>query len=197
MQHMSHRSVVVCLSLIAMSGPLSMQIYLPALPLVTADFDVPVWLTQLSLSLPILMLAPAVLVYGPQADRNGRRPMLFVSMGLLLAGSVVCWFAVDIWSLIAGRVIQAIGGAGGIALSRAMVTDLVEPDRVAPTFATISMLMMLGPMVAPLTGGFLAEHYGWRAVFQVMVLIGLLRTHLHLPETGELHPFPLPCPTAL
>jgi len=183
-----NKRLIALLACVSMAGPFAMQIYLPALPVVRESFGVSVALAQLSLSISVLALAPAVLIYGPLADRYGRRPILVAGLTVFLLGSVACALSPNIWWLIAGRTVQAVGGASGLVVARAIVTDLYAPGQVARMFATLTMAMIVGPTVAPLLGGFLTDQLGWRSVFVVVSLFGaglVWLTHIALEETAR------------
>lgn len=121
------------LVVLAAIGPASFQIFLPSLPAIRDGFGVGEGTAQLALSLSMLGIALATLAYGRLADRFGRRPVLLAGMVLLLAGSVLCAMAPGIGWLIAGRIVQAAGGASGMVVTRAIVLDIStaasEPGR--------------------------------------------------------------------
>lgn len=184
----ANKRLIALLAGVSMAGPLAMQIYLPALPVVREAFGVSVALAQLSLSISVLALAPAVLIYGPLSDRYGRRPVLVAGLIVFLLGSVMCAASPNIWWLIAGRTIQAVGGASGLVVARAIVTDLYATEQVARMFATLTMVMIVGPTVAPLLGGFLTDQLGWRSVFVVVSVFGACLawlTYSTLEDTGR------------
>ncbi len=112
--------------LVAMTAlaPLSMQIFVPALPAIQSSFGVSTGVAQLALSLSILASAIATLSYGPLSDRFGRRPVVLGGLALFVAGSVMCALAPTIGFLIGGRILQLGGGAAGMVMARAIVRDL-------------------------------------------------------------------------
>lgn len=167
-------------------GPFSMQIFLPALPAIQADFAVSAATAQLAFSLSALAMAAATLVYGPFSDRLGRRPALITGLVVFLVGSLACAFASSIGLLILGRIIQAAGGCAGMVLGRAIVRDLYDRERSAAAIAYVTMAMVVAPMVAPAIGGVLTDLFGWPAVFLLGGALGvpvLLAVRGHLPET--------------
>ena len=155
-------------------GPFAMQVFLPALPAIQADFGVRAATAQLAFSLSALSIAVATLFYGPLSDRFGRRPALIGGLLVYLAGSLLCAVAPSITLLIVGRVVQAAGGCAGIVLSRAIVRDLYSRDQSASMLAYITMAMVAAPMMAPVLGGLLADLAGWRSVFVAGIGIGVL-----------------------
>lgn len=180
------RSLLPLLAAMAALAPLSMHLFAPVLPVVRDVFAMPQALVQLSISLPLLAMAPATLVYGPAADRYGRRPVLIAALVVFLCGAAVAGTAMNLWLLMAGRMLQAVGGIGALVLSRTIVSDRSAPSELASRLATITMVMVVAPLVAPLAGGLLAEHVSWRALFAVLGAFGvglLTAVVLRLPET--------------
>jgi len=155
-------------------APMSLQIFVPALPAIQAHFAVSTGTAQLALSLSILANAVAALSYGPLSDRFGRRPVMLVGLGLFIGGSVLCAIAPSIGVLIVGRVLQAGGGAAGMVIARAIVRDLYERERAASMIAYLTMAMVVAPMLSPSFGAFLLELFDWRAIFVAVTAIGLL-----------------------
>jgi DHA1 family bicyclomycin/chloramphenicol resistance-like MFS transporter len=117
------------------------------------------------LSLSLISIAVSTLVYGPLSDRFGRRPVLLAGFSVFLLGTLMCVFAPTIGMLIAGRIVQAAGGAAGLALARAIIRDMCGSVDAARVIATVSMGMVCAPMVAPAIGGVLQDSFGWRATF--------------------------------
>ena len=174
------------LVLLTAIGPASFQIFLPSLPSIQAGFGVSTGTAQLALSLSMLGIAVATLAYGSLADRFGRRPVLIAGMGLLLGGSLACAAAPSIEALIAGRIVQAAGGAAGMVVTRAIVLDVYGRERAGRVMAGLLAAMMIAPMLATPLGGLLDDAVGWRANFLVIAAaaLGTLALVLaRLPET--------------
>jgi DHA1 family bicyclomycin/chloramphenicol resistance-like MFS transporter len=164
----------------------SFQIFLPSLPAIRDGFGVPEAVAQLALSLSMLGIAAATLIYGRLADRWGRRPVLIGGMGVLLAGSLVCAASPSIGWLIAGRILQAAGGASGMVVTRAIVLDLYGREQAGRTMAGLLAAMMIAPMLSTPLGGALTDLLGWRANFVAIstaALGTLALVMLLLPET--------------
>jgi len=177
---------VLLLATITASGPVALNIYLPALPLVQADFGVSLARAQSTLSLALLAFAAGILVYGPLSDRFGRRPVVLAGLAISLVGTLACLIAPSIEALVAGRAIQSLGFAAGLVVSRAIVGDLYPRERMARVLATLTMIMVLGPTVSPLLGGWLTVEWTWRAIFVVLLVAGCVIAWLAwrwLPET--------------
>ena len=155
-------------------APLSMQIFVPALPAIQRGFQVSTGVAQLALSLSILANALATLSYGPLSDRFGRRPAVLAGLGLFVVGSVMCALAPTIDLLIVGRVVQAAGGAAGMVMARAIVRDLYEREHAAAMIAYLTMAMVVAPMLAPSVGAVLMDLSDWRAIFVALTVVGIL-----------------------
>lgn len=168
-------------------GPLAIQIFLPSLPAIQADLQVSGSLAQLVFSLSAGAIAVSMLVYGPVSDRFGRRPTLVAGLILYLVGSLVSTFAPNIAVLIVGRMIQAVGGAGPLTLTRTIIRDLYGRERSASMIAYITMAMVIAPMLAPAIGGYLNDWIGWRANFAFCGLVGVLVTALVITGLPETH----------
>jgi DHA1 family bicyclomycin/chloramphenicol resistance-like MFS transporter len=142
---------------------------------------------QLTISLYILGLAFGQLIYGPIADRFGRRPTLLGGLALYIAASVAAAFASGASALIAIRLFQALGGCAGMVISRAVVRDTAPPAEATRRLAVMNTIVTVGPGVAPLIGGLLADAAGWRSVFLLLAALGIanvLSVWRVLPETN-------------
>lgn len=176
------------LVLVTTSGTLGIHIFVPALPQAAADFGVGSGATQLTISLYILGLAVGQLGYGPLSDRFGRRPVLLAGLALYTAAGLLAALAPDLNWLIAARLLQALGGCAGLALGRAIVRDTAAPREAASRLAALSMVVSVGPGIAPLLGTALSEAFGWRSIFALLCFLGaatILLALLRLPETNK------------
>ena len=160
------------LALITLMGPLSLHLFFPALPAVKNEFGIDDALTQLTASVPLFTMAVLTLVYGSLSDRYGRRPVLLASILLFICGCVLAALADNIWMLIAGRLIQAAGGACGLSLARTIARDVFGTDGLVKVIAYLLMAYSMGPLVAPPIGGFLVDGLGWRSVLIFAAVIG-------------------------
>lgn len=174
------------LVLVTLSGTMAMHIFVPALPVAGTALGASPAGMQQTITLYVLGLALGQLVYGPLSDTLGRRPSLLVGLMLYLAGSVVALCAPTLEWLVGARLLQAVGGAAGITLGRAIVRDTSSPERVTADLAMLNLLTMVGPGLGPIAGAYLAEYLGWRSIYLFLVLMGsamLVCAWRLLPET--------------
>ncbi len=184
------------LLLVAMTGlgPFTMQILIPSLPVLALTLAVPYATIQLTLTLFLVGVALAQLVYGPLSDRYGRKPLLMGGLVIYLLGSVAAALAPSAAWLIAARVLQAVGGCAGLVLGRAIIRDSYPREKAAAVLGYVSTAMAVAPMLSPIIGSLLHEHFGWRATMLSCLAFGLpllLAVRAWLPETLA-QPAPLP-----
>ena len=153
-------------------GPLAIDTYLPALPTITREFATTASAVQLSLSVYFIGIAAGQAVYGPLSDRYGRRPPLFVGLALFIAGSLGCALAPDVWTLVAFRFVQALGGCAPLVIPRAVVRDLFDERDSVRMLSVLMLVMGLAPILAPLIGGQMLEYLGWRSIFWAYAIYG-------------------------
>lgn len=166
--------VVILLTMLTALGPITTDLYLPALPAIQEYFLTDVPTVQLTLSVYLVVFALSQLIYGPLSDRFGRKPIVLIGTVIYLIGSIVCWAAPTIETLIAGRVIQALGGCAGVILARSMVRDIYGQARSAKVLSYMGTAMALAPALGPIIGGYLTVVYGWQASFAILVVFGVL-----------------------
>ena len=174
--------------LVAMTGvsSLSLNILVPALPGLMAKLATDAASVQLTISLYLLGLAPAQLLFGPLSDRFGRRPVVLAGLALATLAGTAAIFAGTIAALIAARIVQSLGASTGQTIGRAIIRDLYERERAASMIGLITSVMVIMPMAAPLIGGVLDTLFGWEAIFVFAAGLSLtifLWTALILPET--------------
>tara|TARA_B100000161_G_scaffold257268_1_gene221036 strand:+ start:23 stop:1234 length:1212 start_codon:yes stop_codon:yes gene_type:complete len=166
--------LIICLGLVAALAPLSIDMYLPSFPTIRADFETSAAQVQLTLSGYMLGFTLGQLGYGPLSDRFGRRPVLLSGIGLFVIMTVLCATANSVESLSVFRFFQAVGGAAGTVLSRAIIRDRFSGAFMARAMSLMLMFILLAPMIAPVIGGYLLVWIGWRAIFWTLVLCGAL-----------------------
>lgn len=175
---------IVTLVLLAGLSALSMNIFLPSLPNMTAHFDTEYRLMQLSVALYLAVNAVLQLAIGPISDRYGRRPVLLVSTVLFLIATLGCILAPSAGIFLAFRMAQAVI-VTGMVLSRAVVRDMVADAEAASMIGYVTMGMALVPMIGPAIGGVLDQIFGWQASFAMLFLCGVLVLALTWADLGE------------
>lgn len=169
-------------------GPLSIDAYLPAIPMMAADLGTSLHQIELTLSLFLLGFAAGQLFGGPFSDRYGRRLTILIGLSLFMAGSLLTAFGTVIEVLWLGRLLQAFGGGMGVVNTMAMVRDRYEGQQSAQVLSQIVTILMIAPLAAPFIGSFLLLFADWRAIFwflfayAALLLIVLRR---NLPETQD------------
>ena len=163
-------SRIMLLMLVVMTGvaPISLYMLVPALPVLATTFGRDISVAQMTVSLYMVGIACSQIVMGPLSDKFGRRPVLLAGLGLMVAASLGCSFAETLPQLIAARFLQALGGASGMVVSRAIIRDLCSRDRISSMISLVIAVMMIAQMLSPLTGGLLETAFGWRAIFYVI-----------------------------
>ncbi|MCX4582573.1 Bcr/CflA family multidrug efflux MFS transporter [Streptomyces sp. NBC_01481] len=156
--------------------PLSMDMYLPALPAVTRSLGAPAATVQLTLTACLAGMALGQLVVGPMSDKWGRRRPLLVGMIVYVAATAVCALAPTVDMLIGFRLLQGLAGAAGIVIARAVVRDLYDGVEMARFFSTLMLISGVAPIIAPLIGGQVLRITDWRGIFVVLTAVGILLT---------------------
>ncbi|MGE4316897.1 multidrug effflux MFS transporter [Acinetobacter sp.] len=165
---------IMLLALLTSLGPLSIDMYLPALPQMAQDFGVSTQMVANTLPAYFLGLALGQLIYGPLSDRIGRKTPLYFGLTLYVVASLLCIFAVNEWSLIAARILQAVGGCVGVVIARAAIRDRLDMQASAQAFASMMIVMGIAPVIAPSLGAVVLKFFAWQAVFGFLMLIGVI-----------------------
>ncbi|MFD4140431.1 Bcr/CflA family multidrug efflux MFS transporter [Streptomyces sp. NPDC058572] len=168
--------------------PLSMDMYLPALPAVTDSLHAPAATVQLTLTACLLGMALGQLVVGPMSDKWGRRRPLLAGMAVYAVATALCALAPTAELLIAFRLLQGLAGAAGIVIARAVVRDLYDGVEMARFFSTLMLVSGVAPIVAPLIGGQVLRITDWRGIFVVLAAVGVLLTAVVLKWLHETLP---------
>lgn len=174
------------LGLLSAVGPFAIDMYLPAMPAITADLGTDIAGTQLTLTAFFLTFGIAQLFYGPWADAAGRKLPLYFGLGLYVVASAWAALAADIGSLIAARAAQGMGAAAVMVIPRAIIRDWSTGTQATKMMAMVMLVISVSPMLAPLAGSVVILLADWRTIFGVMAVAGLASlatTALALPET--------------
>lgn len=166
----AHAIFVGVLGMLTAIAPLSIDMYLPAMPGLAEEFSVSAAYVQYSLSLFFVGLALGQLTYGPIADRYGRLPVLYFGLSLYFVASLTCVFSTSVSMLISARLVQGIGAAAAPVMARAVVRDRFAGAEAASVMSFVVMVMATAPLVAPLVGGLVLELASWRGIFVLLVI---------------------------
>lgn len=180
------RTMLVLLVVMNGVAPISLYILVPALPVLATAFGRDISIAQMTVSLYMVGIACSQIIMGPLSDRFGRRPVLLAGLALMVAASAACIFAETLPQLIAARFLQALGGATGMVVSRAIIRDLYSRERISSMLSLVIAVMMIAQMLSPLTGGLLETAFGWRSIFYVITAGSVaiaVAIALTLPET--------------
>jgi DHA1 family bicyclomycin/chloramphenicol resistance-like MFS transporter len=184
----------VILGLMALIGPFSIDMYLPALPAIAENLGTTTSATQMTLMAYFAAFSVSQIVYGPVSDRYGRRLPLLIGLGIFAVGSIGCMFAPSIGTLIAFRFIQGLGGAAVMVIPRAIIRDLHTGTEATRLMALVMLVISISPMLAPLAGSALIVPFGWRAVFAAVLVTAAAATLLVLFVLPETRPVALRTP---
>ena len=177
---------VILLASLSLFGSVAMDMYLPALPAMTADLRASPQSAQATISIFLFGLAFGQLVFGPLSDRLGRRPPILGGVALFLLASGLCMWATSVGFLIAARLLQALGACAGMVVSRAVVRDRYDDHEVLHVYSLLSLVFSVGPVLAPVIGGWLLTVTSWRWIFGAEAVFGLVVgvvAMLKLPES--------------
>jgi DHA1 family bicyclomycin/chloramphenicol resistance-like MFS transporter len=166
-------------SLVALAGsltalaPLSIDMYLPALPAIQRAFAATPEATRATLGAFLIGLACGQFLYGPLSDRIGRRGPLLVGTVLYVAATIACAMTTSIELMILARFVQALGGSAGQVLARASIRDRFDHQTSARVLSALMLVMGVAPIVAPLAGGWLVA-VGWQSIFIVQAAVAVV-----------------------
>ena len=175
---------LLTLILLTSLSVLSLNMFLPSLSRIAADFEADYALVSLSIGGYLAVSSVLQIIMGPLSDLYGRRRVMLGAMGLFVVASVGCLLAPNITVFLAFRMLQS-GVIGGMVLSRAIVRDMHGQKEAARLLGVIGMAMALAPLLAPVLGGLLDEVFGWRATFLLFVVLGLVMLVVVYADLGE------------
>lgn len=179
--------LVGVVTVLVMFAPMTIDMYLPALPTMAVDLGSDAETLRQTLSVYILGFGAAQIFYGPLSDAVGRRPALFAACALYAVASVACALAETASMLIFWRFIEALGAAGGPVVGRAVIRDFYARERAASMLAWVATVMAVAPVAAPALGGAVVTVFDWRAIFWILAGFGvaaLLAVAFLLPESN-------------
>lgn len=170
-----HKTLLIAfLATLSAFAPFSTDIYLASMPTIKQSFNTSAGQVQLTLSLYFISYALGQLAWGPISDKVGRKPALFIGLIIFLAGSLLSAFSTSINMLIISRVIQGIGACAGIVTAMAMVKDIfLDHTEMVKILSTMTSIMLLAPIIAPIIGGYLLVHFNWQSNFYFLTAYGV------------------------
>jgi DHA1 family bicyclomycin/chloramphenicol resistance-like MFS transporter len=165
---------IMMLGLIVAIGPLSIDMYLPALPGMADDFGVSTAFMANSVPAYFVGLVFGQLIYGPLSDRVGRVKPLYFGMALYVVASIVCATTSSEYVLFAGRTVQALGACVGAVVTRAAIRDRLTAKQTAKAFSIMILVMGLAPILAPSLGALFLQFFDWHSIFWFLAAFGML-----------------------
>lgn len=180
--------LIILLGILAAIGPFTIDMYLPGFKHIAVDFATNEKQVAFTLTSYFFGIAVGQLVYGPLVDKYGRKKPLLIGLGIYVVAALGCALSGSIESLIAMRLLQALGGCVGMVASNAIISDVYEKDKRAKAFSMIMLVMGVAPVIAPTVGSLFLEAGSWRFIFFFLAffsaLVALL-IMLFLPETSQ------------
>jgi MFS transporter, DHA1 family, multidrug resistance protein len=171
---------------LSMVSPFSIDTFFPAFHAMEKALNVSALQLQQVITAYMVPFAFASLVHGPLSDAIGRRPVMIAGMVLYTVASIACTLAPNYEALLAARMVQGATAGVGVVIGRAVIRDLYQGPRAQKLMAATTMIFSVAPAVAPIIGGWVHVAFGWRAVFAVMVICGVIfavSAWWKLPET--------------
>ncbi|MEU3400585.1 multidrug effflux MFS transporter [Streptomyces filamentosus] len=166
------RALTVVLALLTVFGPISMDLYLPVLPALTADLGAATPTAQLTVTACLLGLALGQVVAGPLSDRLGRRRPLLIGVAAYVVTAVLCALSPGVETLIAARFLQGLAGAVGIVIAQAAGRDLYSGKKLVRYYSRLTVIGGLAAIIGPVLGGQLAAVTDWRGLFLFLSAAG-------------------------
>lgn len=183
------RSLVAALAMIFALAPLSMDMYLPAVPAMGQTLGTSIANVQLTIVFFMLGMGAGQMFFGPLSDRLGRRNPALVGIALFIFSALACAWAANVGWLIGFRFLQGLGVTGGQVVAYAILADLYGPREMARLSSLLAIVSSIAPMIAPLMGGYLLLAFSWQSIFVVLAAYGVLVLSVGLallPETRTL-----------
>lgn len=171
---MGHIRILLVLSLLMGFASISTDLYLPAMPAMGQDLHVHQGMIAWTVSSYLIGFSTGQLIWGPISDRFGRRKPVVTGLLFFIIGSAGCALSGNIWMILFWRVVQAIGACASVTISRAMIRDLYSGTDAARMMSLLMTIMAIAPLIGPMIGGQILIFSGWRSIFWLLVVIGIL-----------------------
>ena len=182
----SRKWLVFILGLLSMLMPLSIDMYLPAMPAIALDFNVSDGMVQLTLSAYIIGFAIGQLFYGPMADSIGRKPVIVGGVLLFAIAAAGCALVKDIDQLILLRFLHGLAAASASVVISALMRDMFSKEEFSRMMSFVTLVMTIAPLMAPIIGGILLKWFSWHSIFWVLsatALLAVILVKFCIPET--------------
>lgn len=166
--------IFVFLGMLTAFAPFVTDMYLPSLPMMTEYFSTSVSMVQTGLTFSMLGLAIGQLFFGPLSDKYGRKAPLLGSMVLFIIATTLCVFAPSIEMFVGLRFLQGIAASGGIVIARSIATDKFKRQNLAKALAIVGAINGIAPIAAPVVGGAVLGFVGWKGIFVILLIIGIV-----------------------
>jgi DHA1 family bicyclomycin/chloramphenicol resistance-like MFS transporter len=166
--------LTILIALLSAFIPLSIDLYLPALPGMSVYFGMSASRINLTLTAFFVFYALGSLVWGPLSDRYGRKPVLIAGLGIYVVASALCALMLNVNGLILCRIFQAIGGSAAGVVATAIVKDVYSGKKRASVLAIVQSMVTIAPVVAPVLGAYLLKIMSWRGIFWTLTFIGVI-----------------------
>ena len=173
-KYLGQAGLVAFITVMNMFIPLSTDLYLPALPSMSGYFQVSATLTNLTLVSFFFFYAVGTLLWGPPSDKYGRRPILLIGTAIYVAASVGCALSVNVYMMIAMRILQGLGAGSITSVSMALIKDCFQGQKRENILAVVQSMAGIAPMIAPIIGALILQFAAWRATFWLLAIIGAL-----------------------
>jgi len=166
--------IIVILGLLAMLMPLSIDMYLPALPMIAQGFNVPAGSAQMTLSTYILGFAIGQIFYGPMADSLGRKPVVLGGTLVFAVAAIACALSQTIEQLIWMRFLHGLAAAAASVVINALMRDIYPKEEFSRMMSFVMLITTIAPLVAPMIGGAVLVWYSWHTIFWILAAAALL-----------------------
>jgi DHA1 family bicyclomycin/chloramphenicol resistance-like MFS transporter len=184
-RYLGNKGTIMLIAVLSAFVPLSMDIYLPALPTMTEYFSVSESIINLTLIMFFIFFSFGTLVWGPLSDKHGRKPIVLIGLTIYTVASILCSLSFTAYYLIIFRALQAFGGGAASCVATALVKDIYSGRKRESVLAVVQSMVVISPTVAPVIGSFLLKVTSWQGIFVAQALIGIaaLAGSLALQET--------------
>ncbi len=170
-KYLKNAGLIALITILSMIPPLSTDLYMPALPEMTAYFNTTSTSMSFTMTIFFIFMAIGILILGPMSDKYGRKPVLIASISISLIFSAACAFAPNILLLILARGASAFGAGGMVAISTALIRDSYEGKAMSKVLSVTQAFMLIAPMLAPVLGALILEVADWKMTFIVLAAL--------------------------